>query len=120
MPVEILPLVEFHTAAGISESEVERLLMAPPKPDAMSSDPFVDTMVHEDMGNALPMTLDKDSLRAIDPTTVLIARWPLPLRTKYYRNLLPELQISICPECLQVIAHTLNKIGSCSQYFGSC
>lgn len=105
MPLEILPLVEFHTVPSISESEVERLLMAPPKPDAMSSDPFVDTMVHEDMGNALPMTLDKDALRAIDPTTVLIARWPLPLKTKYYRNLLPELQISICPECLQVSAH---------------
>lgn len=99
---EILPLVEFHPEPGISEQETERLLMAPPKSDTLSTDPFVDTMVHEEIGTTLPLTLDRDALRAIDPMTVLIAHWPPPLTTKYYRNLLPELQISICPECLQV------------------
>lgn len=79
------------------------MLMAPPKSNAVHLDPFTDTMVHEDLPDILPMTLDRDSLRAIDPTTVLVVKWPSPLRTKYYRNLLPELQISICPECLMVI-----------------
>lgn len=89
--------------ADIPEQEVERLLMAPPKPDSMVIDPFVDTMVNEDVMDILPLTLDRDGLRALDPASVLIARWPSPLKTKYLRNLLPELQISICPECLQVI-----------------
>ena len=100
--LEILPLVEFYPESDISDQEAERLLTAPPKSDTLSVDPFVDTIIHEEMSDTLPMTLDRDVLRAIDPTTVLIAHWPKPLKTKYYRNLLPELQISICPECLQV------------------
>lgn len=100
---EILPLVEFTAEADISDQETERLLMAPPKPDTLVSDPFVDTMIHEDVSSSMALKLDRDGLRAVDPTTVLIARWPPPLKTKYYRNLLPELQISICQECLQVI-----------------
>lgn len=100
---EILPLVEFMPESDIPEQEVERLLMAPPKPDSMAIDPFVDTIVNEDVMDVLPLTLDRDALRALDPASVLIARWPPPLKTKYLRNLLPELQISICPECLQVI-----------------
>lgn len=93
--------MEFFPEADITEIETERLLMAPPKSNANHSDPFTDTMIHEDITEMLPMTLDRDLLRAIDPTTVLIVRWPKPIGTKYYRNLLPELQISICPECFQ-------------------
>lgn len=99
---EILPLVEFYPESDIIESEVERLLMAPPKPNMGHSDPFADTMIHEDITDTLPLTLDRDALRAVDPISVLIVKWPKPLKTKYYRNLLPELQISICSECLQV------------------
>lgn len=86
----------------IPEVEVERLLMAPPKSDAKISDPFGETMVNDETSDLLPLTLDRDALRAIDPTTILIAHWPKPMKTKYYRNLLPELQISVCPKCLQV------------------
>lgn len=100
---EILPLVEFYPESDINDTEVERLLMAPPKPNMGHSDPFADTMIHEDITDTLPLTLDRDALRAVDPISVLIVKWPKPLKTKYYRNLLPELQISICPECLQVI-----------------
>lgn len=100
--VEILPLVEFYPETDISGAEAERLLMAPPKANELHSDPFTDTMVHEDVADAMPMTLDRDSLRAVDPNAVLIVKWPKPLRTKYYRNLLPDLQITVCPECFQV------------------
>lgn len=103
---EILPLVEFMPEPDIPEQEVERLLMAPPKSDSIAIDPFVDTIVNEDVIDVLPLTLDRDALRALDPASVLIARWPPPLKTKYHRNLLTELQISICPECLQVIFPT--------------
>lgn len=60
-------------------------------------------MIHEDVGDTLPMILDRESLRAVDPKTVIIIKWPAPIKTKYYRNLLPELQITICPECRQVL-----------------
>lgn len=99
---EILPLVEFSPEDDIPEQEVERLLLAPPKSNMETIDPFVDTMINEEVSDILPLTLDRDALRALDPTTILIAKWPTPLKTKYYRNLMPEWQISMCPECLQV------------------
>lgn len=99
---EIVPLVEFSHDEDIPEQEVDRLLMAPPKSNAETFDPFVDTMVNEDVSDMLPFTLDRDGLRALDPTTILIAKQSSPLKTKYYRNLMPEWQISMCPECRQV------------------
>lgn len=98
---EILPLVEFSPESDISSTEAERLLMAPPRSSESHPDPFTDTMIHEDMSDILPMILDRESLRAVDPRSILIVKWPKPLKTKYYRNLLPELQVTICPECLQ-------------------
>jgi intraflagellar transport protein 122 len=49
----------------------------------------------------LPLTLDRDALRAIDPRNVIIVKRPKPLKTKFFRNLLPELGISLCPSCNQ-------------------
>lgn len=103
IPLEILPLVEFYPEDDIPDHEVERLLLAPPKSNMDQIDPFVDTMINEEVSDILPLTLDRDALRALDPTTILIAKWPSPLKTKYFRNLMPEWQISMCPECLQVI-----------------
>lgn len=94
--------MEFSPEEDIPEQEVERLLLAPPKANVETLDPFVDTMINEEVSDILPLTLDRDALRALDPTTILIAKWPRPLKTRYYRNLMPEWQISMCPECLQV------------------
>lgn len=99
---EILPLVEFTPEDDIPEQEVERLLLAPPKSNMEQIDPFVDTMINEEVSDILPLTLDRDALRALEPTTILIAKGPPPLKTRYYRNLMPEWLISMCPECLQV------------------
>lgn len=95
-------MVEFTPEDDIPEQEVERLLLAPPKSNMEQIDPFVDTMINEDISDILPLTLDRDALRALEPTTILIAKWPAPLKVRYYRNLMPEWQISMCPECLQV------------------
>lgn len=95
--------MEFSPQDDIAEQEVERLLLAPPKTNVERIDQLVDTMVNEDVSDMLPLTLDRDALRALEPTTILIAKWPPPLRTKYFQNLMPEWQISMCPECLQVI-----------------
>lgn len=102
MYTEILPLVEFHPEDDIDAIEAERLLMAPPKSNATHPDPFTDTMVHEESSDLMPFSLDREALRSMDPAAVLIAKWPAPLATRYYRNLLPDLQVNICPECLQV------------------
>lgn len=103
-------MVEFTPEEDIPDQEVERLLLAPPKSNMESIDPFVDTMINEDVSDILPLTLDRDALRALEPTTILIAKWPPPLKVRYYRNLMPEWQISMCPECLQVSSVAINNL----------
>lgn len=41
-------------------------------------------------------------LKSMDPSTVIIIKWPKPFKTRYFRNLLPDLQISLCKCCLKV------------------
>jgi intraflagellar transport protein 122 len=96
---EILPLAEFYPESDISHEEAERLLMAPQKDDAM--DPFQETIIQDEIGDLLPITLNRESLRAIDPRNVIMIKSPQPIGIKYYRNLLPELQITICTGCSQ-------------------
>ncbi|XP_017129587.1 intraflagellar transport protein 122 homolog [Drosophila elegans] len=92
---EILPLVQFYPEVDISDSEAERLLLAPAK-HAEDSDPF-----NEDVASALPLSLDRNGLRAIDPNHVLILkRRGKNVRNVYYRNILPDLQVTYCPQCL--------------------
>ncbi|CAO1305157.1 unnamed protein product [Diamesa tonsa] len=98
---EILPLAEFFPEGDITEEDAERLLMAPPRINDSTVDPFTESMAQDDIGDLLPLTLNRETLRAIDPRNVILVKWPSPIKTKYYRNLLPELQITVCPECIQ-------------------
>lgn len=98
---EILPLAQFYPEGDITQEEAQRLLMAPPRLNEDTIDPFTETIVQDEIGDLLPLTLNRESLRAIDPRNVIMMKWPEPIGTKYYRNLLPELQITICPECIQ-------------------
>lgn len=94
---EILPLVEFSPEMDITDVEAERLISAPPKMNG-DADPF-----NEDNAGSLALTLDRESLRSIDPDTVLVVKHKeVSLRNLYFRNLLPELQITFCPECMLV------------------
>ncbi|XP_013114597.2 intraflagellar transport protein 122 homolog [Stomoxys calcitrans] len=95
---EILPLVQFYPEMDITDSEAERLLLAPPKSNE-DQDPF-----NEDTASALPLSLDRSALRAIDPNHVLILKRRAQPNSKFifYRNILPDLQITYCPECLLV------------------
>lgn len=105
--------MQFDTEADIEPAEAERLLLTPPKSTTANghhtsgsdNTANIDTMVHDADASItdllLSQPLDRSALRAIEPAAVLVARWPPPLRTRFYRNLLPELQITICPECWQ-------------------
>lgn len=97
---EILPLVEFTVDESITEVEVERLLMAPPKSNELHPDAFTDIMVHDDI-SVDQTELDREGLRMVDPRAVVIMKWPKPFKTRYFRNLIPDLLITICPECFQ-------------------
>lgn len=44
---EILPLSEFYPESDINDAEAERLLMAPPRLNNESIDPFTETIIQE-------------------------------------------------------------------------
>lgn len=48
------------------------------------------------------VTVGRGVLKSMDPSTVIIIKWPKPFKTRYFRNLLPDLQISLCKCCLKV------------------
>ena len=49
-----------------------------------------------------PVVVNRATLQAMEPSGVLICRWPPPLKYQFYRNLLPDLQIIICNSCNKV------------------
>lgn len=50
----------------------------------------------------VPVILDRAYLRTLEPTETIVCKWPPPLRYKFYRNLIPEMNISQCQTCFQV------------------
>ncbi|XP_069671472.1 intraflagellar transport protein 122 homolog [Periplaneta americana] len=125
---EVLPLVEFQLEPGISDEEAVRLIEAPvpvaeeaentgswlqgdnyqtmqfDEPPASIADPFTARLMSfENGGDEFePVVVNHATLQAMEPSSVLICRWPPPLRYQFYRNLLPDLQITLCNSCNKV------------------
>lgn len=53
----------------------------------------------------VPVVVSRAVLRAMSRRDVLVKRWPRPLRWQYYRSLLPDASITMCPSCFQVLLH---------------
>lgn len=49
------------------------------------------------------MIVNRAVLQSMSRRDVLIKRWPKPLRWQYYRSLLPDASITMCPSCFQVL-----------------
>ncbi|XP_077265582.1 intraflagellar transport protein Oseg1 [Temnothorax americanus] len=112
---EILPLVEFELEDDITDDEAEKLIEEPlPSPDDLAvSDQFTVTsneadlftarlMRYEEKSSNSTVTVGRGVLKSMDPSTVIIIKWPKPFKTRYFRNLLPDLQISLCKCCLKL------------------
>lgn len=52
----------------------------------------------------MPVVVSRSVLRSMSRRDVLIKRWPQPLRWQYFRSLLPDASITMCPSCFQVPA----------------
>ncbi|CAH1119744.1 unnamed protein product [Phaedon cochleariae] len=117
---ELLPLVEFHLEEGISDEEAERLIETPPSekrenwkesieenqqtlrldhPQEEESDPFA-TKITKD-GRFQPVVVDRETLLSLDSSSVVVCRWPMPLKRRFFRNLLPDLHVSMCEFCFK-------------------
>ncbi|NWT03940.1 IF122 protein, partial [Mionectes macconnelli] len=129
---EVLHLVEFCVEDGITDEEAVALidLEAPRvskrenKWQEMTSDyaqslrlddsadiievddPFTAKLSFEQGGSEfIPVVVNRAVLQSMSRRDVLVKRWPKPLRWQYYRSLLPDASITMCPSCFQMF-HT--------------
>ncbi|KAM9657209.1 intraflagellar transport protein 122 homolog isoform 2-T2 [Morphnus guianensis] len=129
---EVLHLVEFYLEDGITDEEavalidleVPRLNKRENKWQEMMSDhaqslrlddntdiiedddPFTAKLSFEQGGSEfVPVIVNRAVLQSMSRRDVLIKRWPKPLRWQYYRSLLPDASITMCPSCFQMF-HT--------------
>lgn len=52
--------------------------------------------------NFVPVKVSRLVLRSMSRRDVLIKRWPRPLKWEYFRSLLPDVSITMCPTCFKV------------------
>ncbi|KFO14189.1 Intraflagellar transport protein 122, partial [Balearica regulorum gibbericeps] len=131
---EVLHLVEFYLEDGITDEEAVALIdleaprlnkrenkwqeMMKMHLDAQSlrlddntdviedDDPFTAKLSFEQGGSEfVPVIVNRAVLQSMSRRDVLIKRWPKPLRWQYYRSLLPDASITMCPSCFQMF-HT--------------
>ncbi|XP_065498622.1 intraflagellar transport protein 122 homolog isoform X2 [Caloenas nicobarica] len=128
---EVLHLVEFYLEDGITDDEAVALidLEAPrlnkgknkwqemmsdqaqslrleDNTDIEDDDPFTAKLSFEQGGSEfVPVIVNRAVLQSMSRRDVLIKRWPKPLRWQYYRSLLPDASITMCPSCFQMF-HT--------------
>ncbi|NWU01452.1 IF122 protein, partial [Urocynchramus pylzowi] len=129
---EVLHLVEFYLEEGITDEEAVALIdLEAPRVSKRENkwqemvtdhaqslrfddsadiieddDPFTAKLSFEQGGSAfVPVVVSRAVLRAMSRRDVLIKRWPRPLRWQYYRSLLPDASVTVCPSCFQMF-HT--------------
>uniref|UniRef100_A0A8C8EAN4 Intraflagellar transport protein 122 homolog n=1 Tax=Otus sunia TaxID=257818 RepID=A0A8C8EAN4_9STRI len=128
---EVLHLVEFFLEDGITDEEAVALidLEAPrlnkrenkwkemmtdnaqslrldDNTDIIEDDPFTAKLSFVQGGSEfVPVVVNRAALQSMSRRDVLIKRWPKPLRWQYYRSLLPDASITMCPSCFQMF-HT--------------
>nr|XP_030139337.3 intraflagellar transport protein 122 homolog isoform X2 [Taeniopygia guttata] len=128
---EVLHLVEFYLEDGITDEEAVALidLEAPrvskredkwqemmtdhaqslrldDRTDTVEdNDPFTAKLSFEGGSEFVPVVVSRAVLRSMSRRDVLVKRWPRPLRWQYYRSLLPDASITMCPSCFQMF-HT--------------
>ncbi|XP_053809852.1 intraflagellar transport protein 122 homolog isoform X2 [Vidua chalybeata] len=128
---EVLHLVEFYLEDGITDEEAVALIdleaprvskredkwqeMTTDHAESLRLDDSTDTIEDDDPFTAklsfeggsafVPVVVSRAVLRSLSRRDVLVKRWPRPLRWQYYRSLLPDASITMCPSCFQMF-HT--------------
>ncbi|XP_061864221.1 intraflagellar transport protein 122 homolog isoform X2 [Colius striatus] len=129
---EVLHLVEFYLEDGITDEEAVALIdLEAPRLNKRENkwqemrgdyaqslrlddntdtieddDPFTAKLSFEQGGSEfIPVVVNRAALQSMSRRDVLIKRWPKPLRWQYFRSLLPDASITMCPSCFQMF-HT--------------
>ncbi|XP_015789085.1 intraflagellar transport protein 122 homolog [Tetranychus urticae] len=68
-----------------------------------AEDPFTEQMAtfQESDLDFKPIAVDAKLLATINPSDILVVKWPSPLKIRFYRNLMPDIQISLCQFCFR-------------------
>ncbi|XP_028906907.1 intraflagellar transport protein 122 homolog [Ornithorhynchus anatinus] len=126
---EVLHLVEFYLEEGITDEEAVALIdleiprsgkrmyqwketessnsqslqLSEKVGNIKQEDPFTAKLSFE-QGNSefVPVVVNRAVLRTMSRRDVLIKRWPKPLPWQYFRSLLPDASITMCPSCFQM------------------
>ncbi|XP_061625468.1 intraflagellar transport protein 122 homolog isoform X4 [Phyllopteryx taeniolatus] len=124
---EVLPLVQFYLEEGIGDEEAvslidlevphteqtdahwqhmdneAQILKIDDGLDDAEEDPFTPKMIFEQGGSHfVPVKVNRSVLRSMSRRDVLIKRWPAPLKWEYFRSLLPDVSITMCPTCFKM------------------
>ncbi|XP_060691773.1 intraflagellar transport protein 122 homolog [Hemiscyllium ocellatum] len=125
---EVLPLVQFYLEEGITDEEAVALidrevpsielkndgwqeknigdtqtLQLDDSVTKIETDPFTAKLSFEQGGSDfVPVVVNREVLQSMSRRDVLIKRWPKPLKWHYYRSLLPDVSITMCPTCFQM------------------
>ncbi|KAJ6668283.1 hypothetical protein lerEdw1_015660 [Lerista edwardsae] len=125
---DVLHLVEFYLEEGITDEEAVALIdLEVPRLNKKDSkwqektsdnvqtmllceaeeieedDPFTAKLSFEQGGSEfVPVVVNRAVLRSLSRRDVLVKRWPKPLRWQYFRSLLPDASITMCPSCFQM------------------
>ncbi|KAJ8046678.1 hypothetical protein HOLleu_05441 [Holothuria leucospilota] len=125
---DVLPLVEFVLEDGLGDEEAVQLIqMEPPRKksadkwkeqssgnmqsmrlddfgeDEMQEDPFTARLMSFEQGGTdfVPVVVNRSVLQSMDRSQVVIKRWPSPLRYQFFKSLLDDVSVSVCPSCFQ-------------------
>ncbi|XP_041348420.1 intraflagellar transport protein 122 homolog [Gigantopelta aegis] len=124
---DVLPLVEFVLDDGITDEEALHILdMSIPRkkkentghwqesrmgnmqtlrlgdePPEEVEDPFKARLktYNENSSDFKPVVVNKAILKSMTRSEVYVLKWPKPLRYQFYRSLLPDITITLCPSC---------------------
>ncbi|KAF5296550.1 hypothetical protein FQA39_LY12468 [Lamprigera yunnana] len=123
---EILPLVEFEIDESISDTEALRLIETPHTAEDNESwkqeindvgetlqfdvdsddldDAFTSKVLNlgKDDNKYKPVVVGRKMLLSMDSSTIFVSKKNPPLRFQYYRNLLPNVQVTLCTSCFKV------------------
>lgn len=69
-----------------------------------SVDPFTYKLMNfENKENTYqPIKVNKNLLKSMSTTSILVCKWPKPLKFKYYRNVLPGFSVTNCQNCFKM------------------
>ncbi|XP_041499239.1 intraflagellar transport protein 122 homolog isoform X2 [Microtus oregoni] len=117
---EVLHLVEFYLEEGITDEEAVALIdLEAPRhkregkwQEIASNSILCSGLIRAGSQHGLcpqqggsefvPVVVNRSVLRSMSRRDVLIKRWPPPLQWQYFRSLLPDASITMCPSCFQM------------------